>query len=251
MNALQPSFDDDNSQEQYRVTSRTEVVAILRALAADNVLVTVFFGGPDHFVVTRLLAVNPQYEEIIFDGFSNAAEKNAMRIAPQLNVHAFHNHIKIVFDSEHAEPTLFEDKPAFRMRLPKSVIRLQRRADYRAKAPVLSAAMLSLHNESLAQALVVRISDISCGGVSFSFPKDKAIFSDGDVFTRCRLEMPPVGAIDVVIEIRHVARYKDGAGRAMHRYGCKFVRISGANTTLVQRYINQIDMDRRRTAGHQ
>jgi c-di-GMP-binding flagellar brake protein YcgR len=251
MNSLSTSPDDENPEEQYRVTSRTEVVAILRALAADNVLVTVFFGGPDHFVVTRLLAVNPQYEEIIFDGFSNAAEKTAIRFAPQLNVHAFHNHIKIVFDSENAEPTLFEDQPAFRMRLPKSVIRLQRRADYRAKAPVLSAAMVSLQNEALATPLAVRVSDISCGGISFALPKEKGTFNDGDVFTRCRLEMPQVGAIDVAIEIRHVARYKDGAGRAMQRYGCKFIRISGAHTTLVQRYINQIDMDRRRTAGHQ
>jgi c-di-GMP-binding flagellar brake protein YcgR len=250
MNSLQPSLDE-NPEEQYRVTSHTEVVAILRALAADNVLVNVFFDGPNRLFVTRLLAVNPQHEEIIFDGLSNDAEKTAMHFAPRLSAHAFHHQIKIMFDSEQAEPTRFEDQPAFRMRLPKSVIRLQRRADYRAKAPVLSAAMLALQNESFSTPLIVRISEISCGGISFSLPKEKATFSAGNVFTCCRLEMPQIGNIDVALEIRHVAQHEDSAGRTMQRYGCKFIDISGADTTRVQRYVHQIDMERRRTIGHQ
>jgi c-di-GMP-binding flagellar brake protein YcgR len=251
MTASKRLSNDDDQEEQFRVSSRTEVIAILRALAADNILVTVFYGGPDNFVVTRLLAVNPQYEEIIFDGVSNTAAKNSMRFAVNLNVHAFHNHIKIIFDSDTAEPTLFEQQPAFRMRMPKSVIRLQRRADYRAKAPVLSAATVGLNKQGLEEPLHVRITDISCGGLSFSLQKEKATFTDGDVFTDCQLEMPQVGVIDVAIEVRHVSRYKDGAGRPMQRYGCKFLQLSGAKTTLIQRYINQIDVDRRKFAGHQ
>jgi c-di-GMP-binding flagellar brake protein YcgR len=250
MTASQQFPVDAEQEEQYRVTSRTEVIAILRALAADNILVTVFYGGPDNFVVTRLLAVNPQYEEIIFDGVSNVAAKNAMRFAVGLNVHAFHNHIKVIFDSENAEPTLFEQQPAFRMRMPKSVIRLQRRADYRAKAPVLSAATVGLNKQGLAEPLNVRITDISCGGLSFSLNREKAAFTDNDIFTECQLDMPQVGVIDVAIAVRHVARYKDGAGRPMQRYGCQFLQLSGAKTTLIQRYINQIDVDRRKSAGH-
>jgi c-di-GMP-binding flagellar brake protein YcgR len=225
-------------------------VTILRALAADNVLVTVFFGGPDNFAVTCLLAVNPQYEEIIFDGISNAASKNAMRYAPTLSVHAFHKHIKVIFDSRDVEPTLFENQPAFRMRLPTSVIRLQRRTDYRAKAPVLTAPTIDVRKEGLIEPLKTRIGDISCGGLSFSILREKAAFSNGEVFLGCKLDMPQVGTIEVSIEIRHVARYRDGAGRAMQRYGCKFLRISGASTTLIQRYINQIDVDRRKSVGH-
>ena len=250
MNADHVHAEEENDDEKFRVTSRAEVIAILRALAADNVLVTVFFGGPDNFVVTRLLAVNPQYEEIIFDGISNAASKNAMRFAPALSVHAFHKHIKVTFDSKDVEPTLFENQPAFRMRLPASVIRLQRRSDYRAKAPVLTAATIGVKKQGLIEPLKTRISDISCGGLSFSVLREKAAFSNGEIFLGCRLEMPQVGTIEVSIEIRHVSRYRDGAGRAMQRYGCKFLRISGASTTLIQRYINQIDVDRRRSVGH-
>ncbi|MBC7623985.1 MAG: flagellar brake protein [Aeromicrobium sp.] len=242
--------EEENQDEQFRVTSRAEVITILRALAADNVLVTVFFGGPDNFAVTRLLAVNPQYEEIIFDGVSNAASKNAMRYATSLSVHAFHKHIKVTFDSLDVEPTLFENQPAFRMRLPSSVIRLQRRSDYRAKAPVLTAATIGVCKEGLNEPLKTRLSDISCGGLSFSAPREKVAFSSGDVFLGCKLEMPQIGTIEVSIEIRHVSRYRDGAGRAMQRYGCKFLRITGASTTLVQRYINQIDVDRRKSVGH-
>jgi len=240
---------EDDEHAQFRVSSRIEVIAILRALAADNVLVTVFYGGPDQFIVTRLLAVNPQFEEIIFDGVSNATENNAVRYAIDLSVHAFHNHIKITFDSKFAEPTFFEEQAAFRMRLPESVIRLQRRASYRATAPVLSAPAVMLPGETGLESLKVRISDISCGGLAFSLLAEKAEIERGKVLFGCRLDMPQVGAIEVGIEIRHVDTYRDGAGRPMKRFGCKFLRLSGASTTLIQRYINQVDVDRRKSAA--
>lgn len=242
--------EEGNSQEQFRVSSRVEIIAILRALAADNVLVTVFYGGPERFIVTRLLAVNPQFEEIIFDGVASSAANNAVRYAVDLNVHAFHHHIKITFDSDYAEPTLFEDEPAFRMRLPKSVIRLQRRADYRAKAPVLSAPAVMLPGDGGLESLKVRISDISCGGLSFALLAEKASVERGKIYYGCKLDMPQVGEIEVGIEIRYVGAYKDGAGRPMRRFGCKFLRISSASTTLIQRYINQTDVDRRKTVAN-
>jgi c-di-GMP-binding flagellar brake protein YcgR len=250
MNAEQRYSEEANQDEKFRVTSRTEVVAILRALAADNVLVTVFFGGADKFAVTRLLAVNSQDNEIIFDGVSNAALKDAVRFSPTLIVHAFHKSIKVTFDSTAVEATLFENRPAFRMRLPVSVIRLQRRSDYRAKPPVLKAPTIYFRQEGLIEPLKTRISDISCTGLSFSVLNETTTLSNGEVFQSCKLEIPQVGTIEVSIEVRHVSRYRDGAGRAMQRYGCKFLCICGASTRLIQQYINQINIDRRKTTGH-
>jgi len=249
MNAERAHSNEESHDEQFCITSRADVVAILRALAADSVLVTVFFGGSDNFVVTRLLAVNPQYEELIFDGIANAASKIAMCCAPTLYVHAFHNHIKVTFDSTDVEPTLFENQPAFRMRLPASVIRLQRRSDYRAKAPVLAAPTISVLQEGFVEPFKARVSDISCTGLSFSALSEITTLSVGEVFLGCRLEIPKVGTIEVSIEIRHVSRHHDGAGRATQRYGCKFLRISGASTRLIQRYINQVNVSRRNSVA--
>jgi flagellar brake protein len=241
---------DGDGDDQYKVTSRIEIISILRALAADRVLVTVFYEGLEHFVLTRILAINPDFEEVVFDGVSNPAARMALRSAVGVKVHAFHHQIKIIFDADHAELTLHDDLPAFRMRLPSAVIRLQRRSDYRAKAPVLSAATLSIMRESDVEPLRTRILDISCGGLSFAYAVEKAEFSPGEILTDCVLDMTQIAKLEVSLEIRHFAEYKDGLGRPMRRYGCKFIRLSGASSTLVQRYINQVEIDRRKSIAH-
>jgi c-di-GMP-binding flagellar brake protein YcgR len=241
------TFDEDDA-EQYRISNRVEIISILRALATDKILATVYYEGREKFLLTRILAVNPSFGEVIFDSGPDARVNMAMRQAPELDVHALHNQIKIQFDAQLAEPTLFENRPAFRVPLPASLIRLQRRADFRAKTPALAVATLSISLEEADEPLQVRVADISCGGVAFVVPNGRAHFDPGTVIGNCILDMPRVGKLDVVLEIRHNSDYKDGMGRSMRRFGCKFLNMTGAAETLVQRYIHLIERERRSSA---
>jgi c-di-GMP-binding flagellar brake protein YcgR len=248
MNTERVAYEEENNSEQFRITSPAEVVAILRALMADNVLLTVSFDGPDNLFVTHLVAVNPRDGEIVCDGIPNACNGNT-NYAPILSVHALHKDIKVIFASRDGELTTFANRPAYKMQLPDSVIRLQRRLDYRAKVPVLTAPTISVRKEGSAEPLNLRISDISCGGLSFTVLKERVTFPTGKVLLGCKLEIPRIGAIEVSIEVRHIFQYRDGTGRAMQRYGCNFFRINGTSAKLIQRYINQIEIDRRKSVG--
>lgn len=234
--------------EQYRVVARPEVISILRSLAADSVLATVYYSGREQFILSRVLAVNPEFEEVVIDCGKSQAESRALCLSAEITVEAFHQQIKIVFGAQHVELTTFENRPAFRMRLPKSLLRLQRRSDYRARAPVLASPTISIRFEEGEEPVTIRVADISCGGIAFVVGSEKHALATGSRFLDCTLAMPKVDKIHVILEVRHIASYKDGMGRDMERVGCCFLHLPGAAATLVQRYINQIDVDRRRSA---
>lgn len=240
--------DVNENAEQYRVGTRVEIISILRALAADNVLATVYYDGRERFILSRILAVNPEFEEVIIDCGKDARANQEMRLSAEIVVEAYHHQIKIIFTVQHVELTVFEDRPAFRMRLPSTVLRLQRRSDYRARSPVLASASITSTFDKGEDPITIRVADISCGGIAFVVAGAKQVLVPGARITECVLEMPRIGKLDVILEVRHTADYKDGMGRPMRRVGCRFLHLPGAAATLVQRYINQIDVERRRSA---
>ncbi len=241
-----PPSNLDDGAEQYRVNTRPEILAILRALVTDKVMVTVYFVGREQMLKSRILAVNPQFEELIIDCGLNGRANNEMVQSAEISIEAYHHQIKIIFDVEHVQLTIFDSSPAFRMRLPNTLLRLQRRNDYRARSPVLSSATISISDGKIGTRQSIRIADISCGGIAFVLNGTEQSLPTGLKLANCKLDMPKIGALDVTLEVRHTAIYKDGLGRPMQRVGCRFLQMSGASATLVQRYINLIDVERRR-----
>ena len=53
--------------ERFQVYSRVEILAVLRAIQAQRVLMTLYFNHGDEFILTTLLSVNPEFEEMVFD----------------------------------------------------------------------------------------------------------------------------------------------------------------------------------------
>src|SRR5206468_6010297 len=82
--AESPSRLDASEFERYQVHSRLEIVAILRSLIEHRSLVTVSFGGRDDFIVSALLAVNPDFEELIIDHGADPATNVRLLQAPRL-----------------------------------------------------------------------------------------------------------------------------------------------------------------------
>ncbi len=89
--------DVNENAEQYRVGTRVEIISILRALAADNVLATVYYDGRERFILSRILAVNPEFEEVIIDCGKDARANQEMRLSAEIVVEAYQHQIKIIF----------------------------------------------------------------------------------------------------------------------------------------------------------
>jgi len=75
---------------------------------------------------------------------------------------AFLNQVKAQFVVPHAEPTTWEGLPAIRVRVPDSVLRLQRREYYRIQPPVARPLLCSLPDPAQASASSSKAARSSC-----------------------------------------------------------------------------------------
>ncbi|HEX9390748.1 MAG TPA: flagellar brake protein [Usitatibacteraceae bacterium] len=230
--------------EPYQVYSRVEILANVHALIDQQILATVYFDRGEKFFATRFLAVNPEFEELIFALGADSRVNEQLKAVEGLTVVAFLDHIKVQFAVDRAEPTQFEDAPAFRMRMPRSILRLQRRNAFRARTPLVKSPMVLLppvpDREGKSDTTRVRITDISATGLAFVTQVGRPILSAGMRLLGCQLELGENKKIDADMEVRHVSIYKDGVGSEMCRAGCMLLRLSGPAQTTIQRYVNQL-----------
>ena len=234
----------DFDPERYSLYSRLEIINVLRSLMDHHTLVTISFHYGERFVVTNVLAINPDFEEVIFDYGADQAMNRSLLQADKLTVVSYVDHIKIQFTANRAEATQFEGQPAFRLRLPQKILRLQRREFYRVKVPLSKPIYCEM---SLAQdqpASKFRVHDLSCGGISMIGYPQHISFVPGTVFRACKIELPEVGSVTSDIDIAYEIETTHRGGEKTKRCGAAFLNMPGWMSALVQRYITKIDRER-------
>jgi c-di-GMP-binding flagellar brake protein YcgR len=238
---------DSPSLEPFMVYARVEIIALLQALGAHGVLTTVYFDRHAGFAVTALLAVNPDFEEVVFDIPGDPAAARRLLAADELVFVAFVESVKLQFTATRAEATLHEDKPAFRVRLPEAALRLQRRDFFRVRAPLGKPPVcLVPYSEDGKQYERLRLLDISIGGMALVSYPERFELPAGKVIGDCYLDLPGVGSVGVSMEVCHVdAMPRDEKAR---RCGCRFVDMAPQARMMLQRYVNKLDAEQRKAA---
>ncbi len=230
--------------EPYLVHSHIDILANLRRLIDQHALVSVYFDQGASFIVTRLLGVNPEFEELIFDLSPDERTNEKLLASSSLTMVAFLNHIKVQFTVNHAELTQFQGGPAFRARSPRSILRLQRRTAFRARTPMARSPYVLLSptpdKSGKSDTSRLRVAEISATGFAFVASKGRPVLTAGLRLPGCLLELQAGESFDVDIDIRHVLMFKDGFGRGMCRAGCRLLNMSGSTEMAIQRHVNQL-----------
>jgi c-di-GMP-binding flagellar brake protein YcgR len=239
-----PAEPDALDQERYQVYSRFEIVSLLRALADAHVPVTIYFNRGAEFIVTNVLDVNPEFEELILDLGADAAANRRLLRSARMTVVAFLDRIKLQFQAQRAEETVHEHLPAVRIRLPESLLRLQRREFYRIRTPVARPLAASVPDPSdPGRRLSLRVADLSCGGVALVAGESDAALAPGTILQDCRIDLPEVGVLNTALEVRSAAKHEEGARKNLRRYGCQFVALPPALASALQRYITTTERE--------
>lgn len=230
--------------EQYQIYSRMEMLSIFRAIIEHRSFVTVYFNQGDDFLVTSLLAVNPDFEELVLDVSTEEAANQQMLNAARLLIVSFVESIKIQFSVSRAELTTFQGHQAFRMRMPDSILRFQRRNYYRVPLPTMRNLVCQIPRPDIpGQILEVRILDLSVGGIAMMVLPSDLRLEHGMLLKNCKIEIPEFGTVTTTLEVRHI-RPEEG-NIENQRIGCQFVGIPAPMMSVLQRYINQVDRERR------
>lgn len=246
--------------ERFMVYARVEIISMLRQLGEQGVLTTVYYDRHAGFAVTALLAVNPDFEEVIFDVPSDQLAQRRLLAAEELVFVTFLDQIKVQFRARKAEATLHDGKPAFRVRLPPEVLRLQRRDFFRVKTPIGKPALCLVPYADEAEPKAegdanangaktyekLTLLDISIGGMALMSYPDKFALPLGKTIEGCYLDLPGIGQVTVNLKIKHIDQVpRDEKAR---RVGCEFVQLAPQARMMLQRYVNKLDAEQRKTA---
>jgi len=245
-NLYKPIPDDEG--KDYSLRSSREIQRLLQSLVTHKALITAYFNAGNDFLMTSMLEVLEDDDEIILD-ISNNSEMNQRALsASRIICVALLDKIKIQFVIDGIKSTQFENKPAFLADMPQSVLRLQRRESYRLSLPILQPligiAQLKTRDGKVSPT-EVHIVDISGGGVGIVSKADEVALAAGMLLENCRIELTGIGTLTVTLVVRSVFELTLKTGVRQKRAGCQFLELSGQQDNLLQRYIIKAERERK------
>lgn len=228
--------------ERYLVNDRLEIVSILRKLQSRREQISLNWELSG-FALTMLLAVNPDFEEMVLDCGSDSAANHALLHAERITVVAMIDGIKVQFSGRHPDATVYEGYPALRMRLPDLVLRLQRRDYFRVPANLTST--IALENDGAVRVLEWRVADMSLGGVALLTDKTFVRIERGQILENCSISLGGLGALSLSLEVQNTAETIMRNGNRQMRLGCRFLQLQHGMEKLISNYIGQAERERR------
>ena len=236
----------------YEVSSRREIVALLRSIGEKNQMIRMLIQGEADVCVTTILAVDPDTGSMVLDCSINKDQNVRVAAARQISFETSLDKIRILFATESITPITYQGSPAFRMPIPDSLIRLQRREYYRMATPVSNPvrAVIAMPLELGGASNVFPLADISCGGIAIL--DNKLLLGDtiGSKYENVRIELPEIGTVTTNLQVRNSMDITLLNSKTNRRLGCEFVDISRGNLANVQRYITKLERERNaRIAG--
>ena len=260
MTEIQPDTDNNENNTsfeleqvdiygQFMLTSRTEILFILRSLSKHGVLATLYFDHNKSFLLTTILDVVDTKNEIILDPGSDAHVNQRALQADSFTVTGSLDKVKIQFRLKGLRSCTYEGRPAFAAHFPEALLRLQRREYFRLETPIANPVrcylVATLENDT-PQPIDFPLLDISGGGISLMAPLNAQEFlAVGALFQNCRIDLPGEGPIVVNLCIRGIFRVMPRNGNEYLRIGCEFINLPNGRLTLIQRYITRVERERK------
>lgn len=233
---------DDASK--YLVESGKEVAYILRAIMQKGERITAHFNHGDDLILTTIIDVSLEADRVILDYGASEAHNRKLLEAHKIIFITSQDKVRVQFTSSHVEKVIYEGRPAFKISLPDSLIKLQRREYFRLTTPISKplACTFPLEDGNNASLTIV---DISIGGIGVVNPPKGFQFEIGKTYQGCFFVLPDIGTIVTTLQIRNAFEITMKNGTHAMRAGCMFVSLPGTMQSMIQRYIIKLERERR------
>ncbi|MFP5390418.1 MAG: flagellar brake protein [Gammaproteobacteria bacterium] len=236
----------------YEVTSRREIISLLRSLCDKKQLVRMLAHGHADASVTSILDVDADKGTVVLDCSVDPVQNQRVLGARQISFETSLDKIRILFAADALASVNFEGGPAFQMAVPESLIRLQRREYYRMPTPVSNPvrALIMVPEDLGGGVHAFPLADISCGGIAILDNKLVLGNTIGSKLSGVKIELPEIGPVVTNLQVRNSMDLTLLNNKTNRRLGCEFVDISRGNLANVQKYITRLERERNaRIAG--
>jgi flagellar brake protein len=231
----------------YQIGSRREILALLRTIINRKQSVRMLVDGVAEAIVTALLEIRENDNTLLIDYIPQALASHRQDIINSHNIsfETVLDHIRILFFSTGIEEATRDGLSVYRLSIPSSVIRLQRREFYRVTTPATAPLRCSIqipHAEGEYTATLT-LQNVSGGGIGLIDEHGEVDCTVGRIYHNCRIYLPGNTIITTALQIKNAYDHVGASGKKSRRIGCLFIDLPKPMMAAVHRFITKLERE--------
>ena len=217
-----------------------EIIAVLRDIVTRQSRVALYYNEDNSMVLTLLLAADET--GVWVDAAASPIDNRHIERSSRIIFVSTHNQAKVQWVSSEVTQGLFQNMAAFFLPLPHKLLRLQRRNYYRLlnSEPAALRCHIRVHPKPARTRHEMTVMDLSIGGLALVCVEDDIRLQVGKRYADCEIDLPGIGTIYPVIEVKSLFEVTGRNGEVTRRAGCEFHRLDGDTVMKLQRYVAQM-----------
>jgi c-di-GMP-binding flagellar brake protein YcgR len=244
--------DELQDDSPFRVHSRREIVSLLNSMMERNQLLSLLIKGGAESIITSILDVDENEDALVIDAAPSASLNNSILQSNRIGFEALYNNIRITFNVDKARECFHQDRPALKITIPASIIRLQRREYFRIATPIAKPLRVTFRvtkEDGTFTTIVTMLNNVSAGGVGITDEKKLLDTTLGRIYEDCSLEMTDNTVVTVKLQVRDCKEAKLASGKTVNRFGCEFIDLPRAVLAAIQRFITKLEREQNAKAS--
>ena len=233
----------DEEIERCTLRNHREIVFQLRSLIKRGDRVSVLFQEGKQSFLTVLIDVSEKDGMLYFDIGGSVDINKAYLKAEHSTFVTFVDGIRFQFATRQGREMSLHGERVFAVPLPQSMLRLQRREVFRLQLPTAKPFTCRIRRGS-PEEITYPLHDISIGGIGI-LAAQPIEYGTLEKLENCWIDLNDNGILGVTLEVRYVRPMESRSGKPLWHLGCRFVDLSPANKTLIQRFMARIEAERR------
>lgn len=233
----------------YQVNDEFEVADLLIQIVRKRLPLTLATPDGSNYT-TQLVAVDSAAKRITLAATSRDLRLRDLVDADEAVAVAYLDRVRVQFDLSGMVMVHGSKDSFMQAQWPQEIYRFQRRDSYR-------VAPLEYHNPMMRTEfpiglpLVLRILDVSTGGLALMLPQGALVIQPGTQFDRASVDLDVFTRIEGALRVVHVS-VMGNEDAAPSRLGCEWVVLPDESQRALQRYVDQTQKrQRQRESGTQ
>jgi len=244
--------DETQDDSPFRVHSRREIISLLNNMMERNQLLSLLIKGGSESIITSILDVDEADDSVVIDAAPSATLNDNILQSNRIGFEAVYNNIRITFNVDQARQCLYQERPALKITIPDSLVRLQRREYFRIATPIAKPLRCTFrvdNPDGTFTTVVTLLNNISAGGVGLTDEKKVLDTTLGRIYDNCQIEMTDNTVVTVKLQVRDCKELKLASGKTVNRFGCEFIDIPRAILAAIQRFITKLEREQNAKAS--
>ena len=240
----------DKELDAFTMTNRHEIVFYLRQLINDGEPLHVMFDEGRETLLTMPLDLDEDQGILILDWGGSESVNRRLLKSTRATFVANPVGVRNLFHTGPVWEIDYQQRPAFATEIPEKYIRLQRRDYFRLILPLTQRRPCSFGvvADGVGKPWQLAVIDLGIGGVGLESHETYLPFEKDQVIQQAHVDLGKFGILNFAMEVRYILPVTR-AHKQFVRIGCRFLGLSQAQESTLQRFITQVQRAERARLG--